>query len=136
MVAARSGDRRLERRCRDLAERTFELSEYLVDVAEVTDVGATYPHTVTYHPTCHSLRVLGVGEKPLTLLRHVRGLRLIPLPNADHCCGFGGTFAVKNADTSVAMLTKYSDSSKVRSARSRHRRSSLRSPERAATIAY
>ena len=105
MVAARSGDRRLERRCRDLAERTFELSEYLVDVAGVTDVGATYPHTVTYHPTCHSLRVLGVGEKPLTLLRHVRGLRLIPLPNADHCCGFGGTFAVKNADTSVAMLT-------------------------------
>ena len=69
------------------------------------DVGAAYPHTVTYHPTCHSLRVLGVGDKPLQLLRHVRGLELAELPNADQCCGFGGTFAVKNPETSVAMLT-------------------------------
>ena len=69
----------------------------------VTDVGASYPHTVTYHPTCHSLRMLGVGDRPLSLLREVRGIRLVELPDAEECCGFGGTFAVKNADTSVAM---------------------------------
>ncbi len=70
---------------------------------EVTDVGASFPHTVTYHPTCHSLRMLAVGDRPLSLLRAVRGIRLAELPAADSCCGFGGTFAVKNADTSVAM---------------------------------
>ena len=70
----------------------------------MTDVGAYYPHRVTYHPTCHSLRMLGVGDKPLKLLRAVRGLDLAELPEAESCCGFGGTFAVKNADTSTAML--------------------------------
>ena len=70
-----------------------------------TDVGAYYPHRVTYHPTCHSLRLLRVGDRPLRLLRAVRGLDLVELPGADECCGFGGTFAVKNADTSTAMLT-------------------------------
>ena len=84
--------------------RTYELTEFLVDVLGVTDVGAYFPHRVTYHPTCHSLRMLGVGERPLRLLREVRGLRLAELPEADSCCGFGGTFAVKNADTSLAML--------------------------------
>ena len=69
----------------------------------VEDVGAYFPHTVTYHPTCHSLRMLGVGDRPTRLLRAVRGLRLVDLPGAEECCGFGGTFAVKNADTSVAM---------------------------------
>jgi L-lactate dehydrogenase complex protein LldE len=69
----------------------------------VTDVGAYFPHTVTYHPTCHSLRMLGVGDRPRRLLEAVRGLRLVDLPKADECCGFGGTFAVKNAETSVAM---------------------------------
>ncbi|MFI9810797.1 (Fe-S)-binding protein [Saccharothrix variisporea] len=83
---------------------TYELSEFLVDVLQVTDVGAYFPHRVTYHPTCHSLRMLGVGDKPLALLRQVRGLELVELPQADSCCGFGGTFAVKNADTSTAML--------------------------------
>jgi L-lactate dehydrogenase complex protein LldE len=82
----------------------YELSEFLVDVLGVTDVGAWFPHRVTYHPTCHSLRMLGVGDKPLALLRAVRGLELVELPEATECCGFGGTFAVKNADTSVAML--------------------------------
>jgi L-lactate dehydrogenase complex protein LldE len=67
------------------------------------DVGAYFPHTVTYHPTCHSLRMLGVGDRPERLLRAVRGLRLVELPDADQCCGFGGTFALKNSDTSVAM---------------------------------
>ncbi len=84
--------------------RTYELSELLVDVLGVEDVGATYPHRVTYHPTCHSLRLLRVGDKPLRLLRAVRGIDLVELPAADECCGFGGTFALKNADTSTAML--------------------------------
>ncbi len=73
------------------------------DVLGVTDVGAYYPHRVTYHPTCHSLRMLKVGDRPLRLLRAVRGLDLVELPAADQCCGFGGTFAVKNPDVSVAM---------------------------------
>jgi L-lactate dehydrogenase complex protein LldE len=82
-----------------------ELTELLVDVLGVEDVGAYYPHRVTYHPTCHSLRELGLGERPLRLLRAVRGLDLIELPDASECCGFGGTFAVKNADVSTAMLS-------------------------------
>ena len=88
----------------DVAPKTYELSEFLVDVLGVEDVGATYPHRVTYHPTCHSLRLLRVGDKPLRLLRQVRGIDLVELPAADSCCGFGGTFAMKNADTSSAML--------------------------------
>jgi L-lactate dehydrogenase complex protein LldE len=84
--------------------RTYELTEFLVDVLDVTDVGAYFPHRVTYHPTCHSLRMLGVGDRPLRLLRAVKGLRLSELPEAESCCGFGGTFAVKNSDTSLAML--------------------------------
>ncbi|MDI2128864.1 (Fe-S)-binding protein [Yinghuangia seranimata] len=86
-----------------VAPRVYELSEFLVDVLRVRDVGASFPHTVAYHPTCHSLRSLGVGDRPLRLLRAVRGLRLVALPRADECCGFGGTFAVKNAETSAAM---------------------------------
>jgi L-lactate dehydrogenase complex protein LldE len=82
----------------------YELSELLVRKLGVTDVGATFPHKVTYHPTCHSLRVTRVGDAPLELLRNVRGLELVELPRADECCGFGGTFSVKNADTSTAML--------------------------------
>jgi L-lactate dehydrogenase complex protein LldE len=84
--------------------KTYELSEFLVDVLGVEDVGATYRHRVTYHPTCHSLRLLGVGDRPLRLLRHVRDLELVELPDSDSCCGFGGTFAVKNPDVSGAML--------------------------------
>jgi len=104
MVARRAGDTALAERADAVAARTYELSELLVDVLGVTDVGAHYPHRVTYHPTCHSLRLLRVGDKPLQLLREVRGLDLIELPQADVCCGFGGTFSVKNADTSTAML--------------------------------
>ena len=103
LVARRSGDPGLQRAVAETSPRTYELSEFLVDVLGVTDVGAYYPHTVTYHPTCHSLRMLGVGDRPRRLLEHVRGLRLVELPGAEQCCGFGGTFAVKNADTSVAM---------------------------------
>jgi L-lactate dehydrogenase complex protein LldE len=105
MVARRAGDEELAARAEAIAARTYELSEFLVDVLGVEDVGAYYPHRVTYHPTCHSLRMLGVGDKPLRLLRHVRGLTLLELPEAESCCGFGGTFALKNSDTSTAMLT-------------------------------
>jgi L-lactate dehydrogenase complex protein LldE len=104
-VARRSGEHALADEAAALAERTWELSQFLVDVVGVTDVGAYYPHRVTYHPTCHSLRMLKVGDRPLQLLRAVRGLDLVELPAAEQCCGFGGTFAVKNAETSTAMLT-------------------------------
>jgi L-lactate dehydrogenase complex protein LldE len=104
MVARRYGDEDLARRAEAVGSRTYELSEFLTDVLGVEDVGAYYPHRVTYHPTCHSLRLLRVGERPLRLLRQVRGLDLVELPDAEVCCGFGGTFAVKNADVSTAML--------------------------------
>lgn len=103
LVAKRAGDARLAEAVAATSPLTYELTEFLVDVLGVTDVGAYFPHSVTYHPTCHSLRMLGVGDRPRQLLEAVRGLRLVDLPHADECCGFGGTFAVKNADTSVAM---------------------------------
>jgi L-lactate dehydrogenase complex protein LldE len=83
----------------------WELSEFLTGPLGLEDVGAYYPHRVTWHPTCHSLRVLRVGDAPLRLLRAVKGLDLVELPDATECCGFGGTFAVKNADVSTAMLS-------------------------------
>jgi L-lactate dehydrogenase complex protein LldE len=104
IVARRSGDAGLVAAVERTAPRTYELTEFLVDVLGVTDVGAYFPHRVTYHPTCHSLRMLGVGDRPTALLRAVRGLDLVELPRAEECCGFGGTFAVKNADTSIAMV--------------------------------
>jgi L-lactate dehydrogenase complex protein LldE len=85
--------------------RVFELTEFLVDQLGVVDVGASFPHRVTFHPTCHSLRLLDIGDRPLRLLREVRGIDLVELEGARECCGFGGTFAVKNADTSMAMLS-------------------------------
>lgn len=103
IVAERSGDPGLRRAVAEVAPRVYELSEFLVDVLGVTDVGAYFPHRVTYHPTCHSLRMLGVGDRPLSLLREVRGIDLVELPAAEECCGFGGTFALKNAAVSVAM---------------------------------
>ncbi len=103
-VAQRAEDAALAERAAAVGARTYELSELLVDVLGVEDVGASFLHRVTYHPTCHSLRMLRVEDKPLRLLRNVRGLELIELPSAESCCGFGGTFALKNADTSTAML--------------------------------
>ncbi|QLJ04312.1 (Fe-S)-binding protein [Streptomyces sp. NEAU-sy36] len=104
LVAERYGDAALRDGVATVRAKTYELSELLVDVLGVTDVGAYFPHRVTYHPTCHSLRMLRVGDKPLRLLRAVDSIDLVELPEADACCGFGGTFAVKNADTSGAML--------------------------------
>ena len=87
------------------APPVYELSELLVDILGVDEVGAYYPHRVTYHPTCHSLRTLHLADRPWRLLSRVRGLDLVDLPDALECCGFGGTFAVKNADVSTAMLS-------------------------------
>lgn len=101
-MARSTGDAALAGAAADLT--VYELSEFLVDVLGVTDVGAYFPHRVTYHPTCHSLRSLQVGDRPLRLLRAVKGLELAELPAAGECCGFGGTFAMKNADVSVAMV--------------------------------
>jgi L-lactate dehydrogenase complex protein LldE len=103
-LADQAGDARLAAAARETAARTYELSEFLVDVLGVEDVGAYFPHRVTYHPTCHSLRMLRVGDRPVRLLRAVRGLELVELPDAESCCGFGGTFAIKNAEVSTAML--------------------------------
>lgn len=103
LVAERAADKGLVSAVTGLGPKVHELSEFLVDVLGVTDVGASFPHRVTYHPTCHSLRLLRVGDRPRRLLEAVRGLRLVDLPGAEECCGFGGTFAVKNADVSVAM---------------------------------
>ncbi|MFF7973954.1 heterodisulfide reductase-related iron-sulfur binding cluster [Streptomyces sp. NPDC007905] len=101
-VAEVGGDTGLAAAVRD-TPAVHELSEFIVDVLGVTDVGAYFPHRVTFHPTCHSQRMLGVGDRPLRLLRAVRGIDLVELPAAEQCCGFGGTFALKNHDTSVAM---------------------------------
>jgi L-lactate dehydrogenase complex protein LldE len=103
-IARESGDQELVEAVIDLASRTYEVSEFLVDVLGVTEVGAYFPHRVTYHPTCHSLRLLRVGDRPHRLLENVEGIELVALPNAEVCCGFGGTFAVKNSDVSGSML--------------------------------
>ncbi len=103
-VAELSGDEEFQVAVSKLIPKVYELSEFLVKKLGIEDVGAYYPHRVTYHPTCHSLRVLQVGDAPLRLLKHVKGIDLVELPAAEECCGFGGTFAVKNAETSMAML--------------------------------
>jgi len=94
----------LAAQARRLAARTHELSQFLVHVLRVTDLGARFPHRVTYHPSCHGTRLLGVQDEPLRLLRAVAGLELVPLPRAEDCCGFGGLFSVKLPDLSGAMV--------------------------------
>jgi L-lactate dehydrogenase complex protein LldE len=103
-AALETGDDRLLAGVESVMPRVFEFSEFLVKKLGVEDVGATYPHRVTYHASCHSLRSLHLGQIPLQLLRRVRGIELVDLQGLDQCCGFGGTFAIKNADTSSAML--------------------------------
>jgi L-lactate dehydrogenase complex protein LldE len=102
-IADRTGDRKLAEVTAGVTGRLHELSEFLVDVLGVVDVGAYFPHRVTYHPTCHSLRGLHVGDRPYRLLRAVKGLTFVDLPQAEECCGFGGTFALKNSEVSVAI---------------------------------
>jgi L-lactate dehydrogenase complex protein LldE len=103
IVAARSGDSGLVKAVERLSPHVYELSEFLIDVLGKEDVGAYFPHRVTMHPTCHSTRLLGVGDRPERLLAAVRGITMVDLPAADECCGFGGTFSLKNPDVSVAM---------------------------------
>ena len=104
MIARDARDNDLARRAQATADKTYELSQFLVDVMQTDDVGAYFPHRVTYHPTCHSLRMLHVGDRPYRLLKNVRGIDLVDLPRHDECCGFGGTFSIKNPDVSAAML--------------------------------
>jgi len=92
------------RRAQDIGERTFELSQFLVDVLGVTDLGAVYQGKVTYHDSCHLLRTLGVREQPRQLIEHVKGSQFIEMRDPDRCCGFGGTFAVKYPQISTAMV--------------------------------
>jgi L-lactate dehydrogenase complex protein LldE len=103
-LAREADDEGLASRLETLSGRLFELTEYLCDVLGIEDVGAAFPHRVAYHPTCHSERGLRLADRPLRLLREVRGLDLVEVDDPD-CCGFGGTFAVKNADVSAAMLS-------------------------------
>ena len=106
-VARSGGDEGLARDAEVVASRTLELSQLLTDVLGVTDAGAQlgswFPHTVTYHPSCHGMRLLRLGSRQEDLLRTVADIDLRPLPDAEECCGFGGTFALKNPDVSAAI---------------------------------
>lgn len=104
-LARRLGDEPLAVEVEAMAGRVHELSRFLVEVLGVEDVGARFPHRVTYHASCHATRMMHVGEAPLRLLRAVEGIDLVELPDASTCCGFGGTFAVKNPALSSAMMT-------------------------------
>lgn len=97
------GDTGLANDFNQATKSVYEFSQFLVDVLRVTDVGATFPHKVAYHPTCHSLRVMKILDQPISLLEHVKGLELMPFPKNDSCCGFGGTFSLKNSSISTAM---------------------------------
>lgn len=96
-------------RAERLRDKSYEFTQFLVNVLGVTDVGASFPHKVTYHPSCHGTRLLGVKNEPMALMSNVRGLEFVPLPFAEDCCGFGGTFAVKMADISGAMVSEKVD---------------------------
>ena len=106
-VARSGGDEGLARDAEVVASRTLELSQLLTDVLGVTDAGAQlgswFPHTVTYHPSCHGMRLLRLGSRQEDLLRTVADIDLRPLPDAEECCGFGGTFSLKNPDVSAAI---------------------------------
>ena len=105
-IVDEGGDRTLSQRLEGLLPKIWEFTEFLTKKLGVDDVGAYFPHRVTYHASCHGLRSLGLGEGPLRLLRGVRGIDLVEIEHPERCCGFGGTFAVKNADTSSAMLAE------------------------------
>jgi len=94
------------KKAKQLQDKTYEFTQFLVQVLGVKDVGAVFPHKVTYHPSCHGSRLLGIKEEPLALMENVKGMELIPLPFAEDCCGFGGTFAVKMSEISAAMVSE------------------------------
>lgn len=105
-MAAAIGDARLGADVEALLPKVFEFSEFLTKRLGLEDVGAYYPHRVTYHASCHGLRSLALGDGPVRLLKAVRGIDLVELEGLEQCCGFGGTFAVKNAEVSSAMLVE------------------------------
>ncbi len=108
MIARRAGDEDLAVRAESMAARTFELSELLIDVLGITDaaaqLGSYFPEHVTFHSSCHGMRLLRLGTRQQDLLRTVEGLDYTEIEGLDQCCGFGGTFSFKNADTSGAMV--------------------------------
>jgi L-lactate dehydrogenase complex protein LldE len=104
-VARKYGDARLVAAVRETAPKVLELTEFITDVLGLENVGAVFPHRVAYHASCHSLRVASIGDRPYRLLQQVRGLELLQHAGADQCCGFGGTFSVKNSGVSTAMVT-------------------------------
>lgn len=105
MLAKYSAGDKIAERVKKVADRTYDITEFIVDVLGTTDVGAYFPHRVTYHPTCHSSRICKLGDKPYQLLNNVRGIDLRELPSKETCCGFGGTFSLKNPDVSTAMAS-------------------------------
>ncbi|VEI12735.1 (Fe-S)-binding protein [Trueperella bialowiezensis] len=109
MLTTWADDAALGSRVDSLMPRVYDISEFIVDVLGTTDVGAYFPHSVTYHPNCHSLRVAQIGERAEDLLRGVEGLRYVELPEKTQCCGFGGTFSLKNSDVSIAMANDKAD---------------------------
>ncbi|GAA0319061.1 lactate utilization iron-sulfur protein LutA [Oceanobacillus oncorhynchi subsp. oncorhynchi] len=102
------GDPEWEQPAIELANKSYEVTQFIVDVLGVTDVGSTFEGRVTYHPSCHMTRILGVKEAPTKLLQNVKGIDFVELPVKEDCCGFGGTFAVKNADISAEMVKEKS----------------------------
>jgi L-lactate dehydrogenase complex protein LldE len=106
IMAERSKDEKLKADVAELLPKVWEFSEFLTQKLGLEDVGAYYPHRVTYHASCHGLRSLHIGDGPMRLLRAVRGIDLVEIENLEQCCGFGGTFAIKNAEVSSAMLSE------------------------------
>ena len=117
MVARSAGDKELEAQAEAVGAKTYELSELLTDVLGVTNaaeqLGSWFPHKITYHPSCHGMRLLHLGDRQLNLLQSVGGIEVAELPQADQCCGFGGTFSLKNADVSSAMLADKAENIKA-----------------------
>ena len=101
-----SNDRDWESKARRLADKTYEITDFIVNILNVTDVGAVLNGRAAYHPSCHMSRMLGVREPPYQLLKNVTGLELVPFKGQDRCCGFGGTFSITMADLSGAMVTE------------------------------
>ncbi len=109
-IAHKEGKQELVAEVAALLPRVYEFSEFLTRRLGLEDVGAYFPHRVTYHASCHGLRNLHLGDGPKRLLQHVRGIDLVELQGLEQCCGFGGTFAVKNAEVSSAMLAEKTNS--------------------------